>query len=270
MHEQGGDRRVAAERDPPGEQLEDDDPQGIDVAPEVDGLPTGLLGAHVLGAAHHVAAGRRGRPFPHHLLGDPEVHHLGRAVRIDHHVERLQVAVHDPHAVYRLETVGDLRRQDASLRGRKRSSPLQHLLQVRALHQLHRDVLPRAVLAVLVDAAHVGMGDPPRELDLGAEALRHLGRGGDVPPQHLEGHGLVEHPVVGAVDGAHPASAERAQDLVTAPDDAPSGEDRQDRPAGEADLGGVVVGGSAGGTDHRSRQSSPGPRDMLSAWHPRP
>ena len=40
--------------------------------------------------------------------------------------------------------------------------------------QLHRDVPEAAVLAVLVDAAHVAVAHLARELDLGAEAPGHL------------------------------------------------------------------------------------------------
>ena len=268
MHEEGSHRRLAAERHAAGEQFEDDDPERVDVAPEVDGLAAGLLRAHVLGAAHDVAPGGSRGSLARHPLRDPEVHHLGRAVSVDHHVERLQVAVDDPDAVDRLEAVGDLRRQLVRLLGGKRPPRFQDLLEVRALDQLHRDVLARAVLAVLVDAADAGVRDAARELDLGAEPSLHLGPGGHVAAQDLEGHGLVEHAVVRAIDRAHSAPPERAQDLVAAPDEAPLRERGEHRPAREADLRGVVVGGSAGGTDHRSRQSSPGPRDMLSAWQP--
>ena len=68
--------------------------------------------------------------------------------------------------------------------------------------------------------------------------------------QHLDRDRLVEHAVVGLVDHAHAALAERAQDLVAAGDHRALGERGQGPAAGEAGLGRVVVLGLAGGADH--------------------
>ena len=102
------------------------------------------------------------------------------------------------------------------------------LLDVGALDVLHRDVAHAAVLAVVVDAAHVAVRDLARELDLVAEALGHLAGVRELGAQHLDRHRLVELAVVGLVDHAHAALAERAQDLVAL------GDHRALREGGEA------------------------------------
>ena len=126
----------------------------------------------------------------------------------------------------------------------------EHLLQVDALEELHRDVAHAAVLAVLVDAADVAVRDLPRELDLAAETLGHLPGVHELGAQDLEGDHLVEHAVLGLVDHAHAAATERAQDLVAAGDDRALRERAQGAPACEADVDGVCVLGLACGTDH--------------------
>ena len=65
-----------------------------------------------------------------------------------------------------------LRRLDGDLeraRGRERARR-EHAGQVAPLHQLHDEEPQPSVLAVFVDAADVGMGDPPGQTNLGEEA----------------------------------------------------------------------------------------------------
>ena len=70
------------------------------------------------------------------------------------------------------------------------------------------------------------MGDAPGELDLLLEALEEgrVAREG-LGPQQLQGHDLVELPVARAVHDAHPALAQRAEDLVAVGEDLPAAED---------------------------------------------
>ena len=242
--------RLAAERHPAREDLEDHDAERVDVAAEVDLLAARLLRAHVLGRAHDEAGrGRRGRggaPF----LGDPEVHQPDLAARVAHDVGRLQVAVDDAHVVDRAQAVRELQRRREGLLDRQPAALAQDLAQVDALHVLHRDVAQALVLAVLVDAADVLVADAPGQLDLGLEAPGDLGIARDLRPQHLDRDVLVEQPVVGAVDDAHAALAELLLDLVAAGHDgAQTKGGRQGLPACEAGLGRVVVGSLAGRTD---------------------
>jgi hypothetical protein len=60
------------------------------------------------------------------------------------------------------------------LRGVARLALADHLLQVDAFDQLHRDVADALILAVLVDAADVAMRDLTGQPDLRAEAAGHV------------------------------------------------------------------------------------------------
>ena len=70
------------------------------------------------------------------------------------------------------------------------------------------------------------MSDAARELQLLLEALEEGRVGGEgLGPEELERHDLVELTVAGAVDDAHAALAERAEDLVAAGEHLPAAED---------------------------------------------
>ena len=69
-------------------------------------------------------------------------------------------------------------------------------------------------LVDVVDAADVRVGDLPGEADLGVEPGEEPRVGRDRFRKELQGDGLAELQVVGAVDLAHPAPAEEADDPV--------------------------------------------------------
>ena len=73
-----------------------------------------------------------------------------------------------------------------------------------------------AGFADVVHAAHVRMGDLPREPNFLVEARQPVGAMGDLLRQELESDGLAELQVVGAIDLAHAAAAQQADDAVAA------------------------------------------------------
>ena len=83
------------------------DPEGPQVCACVDGIASHLLRRHVVRRPEGVA-GSRAVVASH--LGDPEVHDLGHAVRGEHDVLGLDVAVNDSSLVCRAKPVGDLPR----------------------------------------------------------------------------------------------------------------------------------------------------------------
>ena len=119
-----------------------------------------------------------------------------------------------------------------------------------SVHVLHRDVLPVAVDAVLVDPADVGGGDLPGETDLAAEPARHLVRGLDVRAQRLQGHGLFEGPVEGLEHDAHASRAQQTPDLEPPADDVARRQRGQRLAAAAAAPGARLVLAAAGRTGH--------------------
>ena len=91
--------------------------------------------------------------------------------------------------------------------------------QVLAVDVLHREEVPSLDLADVVDAADVGVGDAAREAHLGVEALEPGRLGRELRRQELQGDGLAELEVVGAVDLAHAAAADEADDAVALAED---------------------------------------------------
>jgi hypothetical protein len=99
------------------------------------------------------------------------------------------------------------------------------------------------ILAVVVDAADVGVSHLAGELDLGPEAARHIGIAGQLGAEDLDRDVFVKRPVVGLVDGAHAAAADAAEDGVAARQHEAFGEGGERAAALEA---GFVVGGVLG------------------------
>ena len=159
--------------------------QGEDVAARVGEPASDLFGRHVLQRPHeHARLGqivpRRNRvdraPAGHRErlngLRQPEVEQLHPALR-EHHVSRLQIAMHDPLAMRVVERVGDLDAISQRLFDRQR--PLRQPVEQRfTLEQLHDEELRLAFVADVVEGADMGMGELRHRPRLALEALRVL------------------------------------------------------------------------------------------------
>ena len=113
VHQHHLRRALGLERQPAGEQLEQDDAHGVEVAAAVDRIAAALLGRHVVGrAAHDARAGDVGRRGVGLQLGQAEVDHLDEvaaaAQRLEDDVLGLQIAVHDLEVVRFAERVQHL------------------------------------------------------------------------------------------------------------------------------------------------------------------
>ena len=71
-----------------------------------------------------------------------------------------------------------------------------------------------ALVEEAVDLADVGMSDLARDADFLAEAFKAAGVIADGGGEELEGDGLAEFEIIGAVDLAHAALAEHGDDAV--------------------------------------------------------
>ncbi len=100
---------VARERRPAGQRVEQHRAERVDVGAGVGMLAADLLGRGEVGRADEVA-GAREAGAGRGVLGQPEVGQVGVLLPLlrDQHVGRLDVAVHEPAAVRRVERAGDL------------------------------------------------------------------------------------------------------------------------------------------------------------------
>ncbi len=209
-----GHRRLAiVERQPADEQLVPDHTGGVEIRPGADVLGQRLLRRHVGRRPHRAARGRevRGRRLVERLR-DAEVGDLDRAVRGDHDVLRLQVAVHDAARLGvrqpredALEHPGDLRQRQ--VRDERPQRP--------ALDVLHRDVRGALVLEEVVDGDDVRMAERAGDTRLADETLGESGVGGVKRRQLLQGDDAVEVGLPGEIDDCHPAAADLTDDVVS-------------------------------------------------------
>ena len=151
---------------------------------------------------------------------DAEVHELHDAVREDHDVQRLDVAVDDARLVDGREAAAELLGDLQAGRERERALLVEDVAQRRARHVLHREEAEPVGLAEIVRAHDVPVRDLAREPDLLLERLTDRGALVErLGQEDLDGDLVVELPVEGAVHRAHAALAERAEDLVAPGED---------------------------------------------------
>jgi len=105
------DQRVADEGGLPGQGLEQDRPQGVDVGPGVDGAggAGGRLGGHVVGRPQELAAPRQAIPLVAQVAREAEIRQVGTSLAIDQNVGGLDVPVEDPLGVGVSHGLGDRR-----------------------------------------------------------------------------------------------------------------------------------------------------------------
>ena len=121
--------------------------------------------------------------------------------------------MHDPLPVCLVESVGNLDPESESLLERQRTleQPVGERL---AFQVLHDEVLGLALAPDVVERADVRVGELGDRLGLALEALAGFGRGREVRRQNFDRDGSLQPRVARPVDLAHPARAERRQDLV--------------------------------------------------------
>ena len=109
----------------------------------------------------------------------------------------------------------------AADRGRQRTALPQRAREVAAGDQLHHDVGPHGVLAVVEDRDHVGVVQLRGGLRLALEPGEEADVAAVLAAQHLDGHVAAELGVAGAVDGGHAALADQLREVVAATQDVP-------------------------------------------------
>ena len=139
---------------------------------------------------------------------------LGRSSGGDQHVLGLDVAVDEPARVRRVEGARDLGQQRDRATGVERALVADHRAQARALDETHREVALAVRLAGVVDGDDVRVVQGRSELRLEHEPLAEDLIFGELGAQKLERHDALQARMLGAVDHAHAAPAERLLDPV--------------------------------------------------------
>ena len=169
-----------------------------------------MLRRHVGGrAVAHLGAGE--------LVGDggqSEIHDDHFAALVDHDVLRLEVAMDHAAVVRRRQPGAELARRLEGLVGGQPADAQQQRREVFAIHVLHGDERHAFDFADVVNAADVGVGDQARHAHFAVESLQQALIARRLFGQELQGYGLSERQVGGAIDLAHSAAAEQSDDAV--------------------------------------------------------
>ena len=205
------DGAVPGERHLAGEQLEEDDPRGVEVRRLVDRSAARLLGGEVVRRADD-------RAFLRHLTRagarDAEVRDLDDALGVDDDVVRLDVAVDDAVAMCISQCGEDLpgvRDRDGNGAEAARAD---QFLERSALDVLHDDEVGALGLAAIEDRDDVRMRQTGGVGRLATEALDELLVVRVAPVQHLHRNAAAELLILGEVHVGHAPAAELPCDAV--------------------------------------------------------
>ncbi len=187
-------------------------PERVHVGPRRDLAPFLLFRRHVAWRSRDL-----GRVAP--LVGEireTKVRDAGATSSVDQDVGRLQIAMQNAAVVCRRETGAELACElERLVRWQPANAPQQRR-EILAVDVLHREEVLAADFADVVDAAHVRMGDLPREPDFLMEARQPVGAMRDILRQELERDGLSKLQVFSSIDFAHAAAAQQSDDAVAA------------------------------------------------------
>ncbi len=204
---QGGEKRrestlaqhLRLERQDPGEQLVEDDPEGVDIAPRIDGAlgPSGLFRAHVVGGTDPLPFCGEQRLLVRaesDRLGDAEIDDLRYLLPVfDRHqdVAGLQVAVDDPFLVRMLNPAADGDEQLQPFFQAERMG-VAVAAERRTFDVFHRDVgAARTALAGIEHPGDVRVAHQGQRLALGRKAGGHL-QTARTGADQLERHGATD------------------------------------------------------------------------------
>ena len=168
--QRNGDRIVGLERRSAGEHFVQNQAQRINVSAVIDRFSADLLRGHVLRRSNHRAGHARQR---FHRARDAEVHDLYVAVRVDHDIFRLQIAVNDSLRVRFFESRANLQRQIYGLALRQAAKAVEHRTEALAFHKFHGGVSNAAHAIELMHAANIFVGNFARKEEFVLEALHH-------------------------------------------------------------------------------------------------
>ena len=222
---------LAGERAAPGDHLVEHAAEREHVGAVIDLFAFDLLGRHVTGRTHHLAGyrahhrrrARVGAPANSGKLGqlgDAEVEHLAVTVGGNEDVGRLQIAMHDTHAVRRPQRLDNLDREIERHLGGHRSFSVESIAERLPLEVLLHDVVHVTRLAVDDRLAHVEHRGNVRVIEsrrrprLLLEARQPFRIRRELGRQDFDGDVAPEPRVFGEIHLAHTTRTELVEDLV--------------------------------------------------------
>ena len=199
------------------EHLVDDNPQCPDVRTFVDELASCLLRRHVGDGAERRADDRHlGERFGvarGHVSCQPEIKDLDLALWGDDDVRRLQISMNDSRGVRSRQSGGHLAGIGDDL-GYREWSTLDPLFQRFATAVRHGDERTALPVANLVDGFDVRVIERACCLRLANQTFLRMPIAGRALGEELERHLPVKPEILGEIDGAHAARAERFENAV--------------------------------------------------------
>jgi hypothetical protein len=154
-----------------------------------------------------------------HVLGHSEIQNLHLIPIRDHNVAGFQIAMHDVLLVNVGQRFSDLTGNVDRLVHRQTAAS-EAAGERFAFEVLHHEVGEIPLAAHVVHTADTRMLEPRDGLRLAIEPLATFGRFIAASGEDLDCHGPVQSHVIGAIDLAHAALAERRHDFVRAEPDA--------------------------------------------------
>ena len=198
-----------------GEALVRDACEAVDVRARIDQrAPLDLLGRGVVDGADEIA-GRRQAPVRLRALREAEVGQEDVVAGGDQDVAGLDVAMHEPAHVCRIECARGLADDPRGAGRIEAPLTLQQGVEVRRLDEPHRDVELSARLAGVEDGNDVRVLDARGDAPLALEPLPESGILHQLERQQLERVAAPQPQVLGAVDAAHAAAPDAGLDPVT-------------------------------------------------------
>ena len=122
--------------------------------------------------------------------------------------------MHDAGAVGAIERAADLDRHLQRVVRRQRAGPREARGQRLAFEELEHEEVGAGLGSDVVERADVRMIERRHGVRLAVEAGAQLGVGGELRRQHLDRDRAIEPRIARAVDLAHPAGADRRDDLI--------------------------------------------------------
>ena len=195
-----------------GGRLVSNHPQGVQVTGVRGFLAASLLGGQILRRAHHHASVRKSV-----LIrggGNPEIGELHNAIIGEQNIGRLNIAVHHPVGVHRLQCVSDLQQNRQQLLRLQAPAVGQILVKGAPVNQFHHDPAHAVSFPMVEDGRQVRVRDLHSVACFHPQTLQEGGLTGEFGAQYFDGDFPMRDTVAGRPHFTHRAHGDLAGESV--------------------------------------------------------